>query len=127
MNLMTLKEARQMAYENRRMPVVPHSACNGMVILDDRVAELEADVSRLATMSIKKNTENSSLILKVTELEAQRDELVRAALGVLKIAQSTYHSDDRGPGDLCSILENAIEKATGGKWWNVIKASDRED
>ena len=63
---------------------------------------------------------------RITELEAQRDELVRAALGVLKIAQSTYHSDDRGPGDLCSILENAIEKATGGKWWNVIKASDKE-
>ena len=43
------------------------------IVLDDRVAELEADVSRLATMSIKKNTENSSLILKVAELEAQRD------------------------------------------------------
>ncbi len=61
------------------------------------------------------------LAAKVTELEAQRDELVKATMGVLKIAQNTYHSDDRGPGDPCSILENAIEKVTGKKWWDAIK------
>ncbi len=64
MNLMTLKEARQMAYENRRMPVVPHSACNGMVILDDRVRELEADIK---TAGIQ----NSVLCKRLQEAQAE--------------------------------------------------------
>ncbi len=40
---------------------------------EQQIEELKADASRLATMCIEKNTENSSLILKVAKFEAQRD------------------------------------------------------
>lgn len=51
-----------------------------------------------------------------------RSVLLDASLGVLKIVQKTYHSDDRGPGDQCSKLEDAIEIVTGKKWWEAIKS-----
>ena len=47
----------------------------GEEMFEREIEELKADASRLATMIIQKTTENSSLILKVAELEAQRDEL----------------------------------------------------
>ncbi len=74
---MNLKRAHEVAVRWRELSkqIIIDIPAQAAIILDDRVAELEADVSRLATMSIEKNTENSSLILKVAEFEAQRDEL----------------------------------------------------
>ncbi len=40
--------------------------------------------------------------------------LLIAAKGVLSIVRNSYRSDDRGPGDKCSILEDAIKEAEGG-------------
>ncbi len=42
-------------------------------------------------------------------------ELLAAAKGVLGIVQKYYKSDDRGPTDSCTILEEAIAKIEGRK------------
>ena len=48
-----------------------------------------------------------------TGLVEQNAKLVAAAKGVLEIVRRSYHSEDRGPGDRCSILEQAIKEAEG--------------
>ena len=135
---MELKRARELAktwrYQNDAWtggsnPTLSESAI-GMIILDDRITELEAERLNLRTLirgeQIKppfdiEDDVTTELAVALADMEKQRDELVKATMGVLKIAQNTYHSDDRGPGDPCSILENAIEKVTGKKWWDAIK------
>ena len=102
------------------------------IALGDQITELEgqfdivqqcAKDNAIALGQQQEIVEKGAKILyaRITELEAQRDELLGAAMGVLKIVQNAYHSDDRGPSDQCSILENAIEKVTGKKWWDAIK------
>lgn len=48
---------------------------------------------------------------EIARLRKALDILFIAATNVLKIVRDTFHSDDRGPGDKCSLLEDAIEVA----------------
>ena len=48
---------------------------------------------------------------RIKKLEAANAHLLEAAKGVLSIVRNSYHSDDRGPGDKCSMLEQAIKEA----------------
>ncbi len=89
----------------------------GAKILYARITELEAENEILLRQVIDR--ENWKAYAE--ETKAQRDELLKAAIGVLSRVQNTYHSDNRGPGDQCSILENAIEKTIGKKWWDAIE------
>ncbi len=89
----------------------------------NRASEIAACWREIGKINQIYSLSRAAVILddRVKELEAQRDALLEAAKGVLKIVQRAYHSDDRGPGDKCSKLENAIEVTTGKKWWDAIK------
>jgi len=53
---------------------------------------------------------------RIKKLEAANAHLLEAAKGVLSIVRNSYHSDDRGPGDKCTMLEQAIKEAEESTW-----------
>ena len=120
--MMELKEARETANKIRSLGYKETSnPYNVIIILDDRITELERDI-KLLFQTIRRREANLNITeQRNRELEAQRDELLEAAMGVIRIVENAISSDCRGPNDQCSMLEKAIENATGKKWWDAIK------
>jgi len=64
-------------------------------------------------MTPKERKSVNEMLAINTELVEQNAKLLEAAKGVLDIVRNSYNSDCRGPGDRCSMLEQAIAEAEG--------------